>query len=41
MKRILVLTLALVLALSLTATAAAEGKKIGYSTKTITNDAFQ
>ncbi len=41
MKRILVLTLALVVALSLAVAASAEGKKIGYSTKTITNDAFQ
>ena len=41
MKRILVLALALMLALSLSLTASAEGKKIGYSTKTITNDAFQ
>lgn len=39
MKRIAILVLALLLALSLTASA--EGKKIGYSTKTITNDAFQ
>ncbi len=41
MKRILVLTLALLLVLSLSFAASAEGKKIGYSTKTITNDAFQ
>ena len=41
MKRILVLALALMLALSLSLTVSAEGKKIGYSTKTITNDAFQ
>ena len=41
MKRIWILSLALLLALSLCLTASAEGKKIGYSTKTITNDAFQ
>ena len=41
MKRIWVLSLALLLVLSLGFSASAEGKKIGYSTKTITNDAFQ
>lgn len=41
MKRFAILALALVLALSLSFSASAEGKKIGYSTKTITNDAFQ
>jgi len=41
MKRFWVLSLALLLVLSLSFSASAEGKKIGYSTKTITNDAFQ
>ena len=41
MKRILCTLLALVLALALPVMASAEGLTIGYSTKTITNDAFQ
>ena len=41
MKRILITLLALVLALALPVMASAEGLTIGYSTKTITNDAFQ
>lgn len=41
MKRIWILSLVLLLALSMCLAASAEGKKIGYSTKTITNDAFQ
>lgn len=41
MKRILSLVLVIVLLLALPMTAFAEGLKIGYSTKTITNDAFQ
>lgn len=41
MKRITVILLALVMALSMSVVASAEGLTIGYSTKTITNDAFQ
>lgn len=41
MKRILVCLLALVLVIAMPISASAAGKTIGYSTKTITNDAFQ
>ena len=41
MKRMSLILLALVLVLAIPFAASAEGKTIGYSTKTITNDAFQ
>ena len=41
MKRVLAIALALVLVFALCVSASAEGKKIGYSLKTITNDDFQ